>query len=251
MLQCTEHILFKNFIAVRNKGWIETKRKGPTGVGYTLETLLSIPENSFAIPDFNDIEVKAMRVFSKKRIHLFNAEPDGDYLYPHERIINTIGYPCKKNPRYKVFMSAAYGNEYTDLGYSKKLKIYVNWDSEKVEFLVTDKHYNNVKIDISWSFALLKSKLDTKIRKLALISALNKFENGKEYFYYNWIEFYENKGFDAFLHLIEDGTIKICFKIGVYTEGIKTGKIDNHGTDFSLKEEDLEKLFTKINIFKK
>jgi len=191
-----------------------------------------------------------MRIFSKKQIHLFNAEPDGDFLFPHERIINKMGYPSKKNRNYKVFLSAAYGNKYTSIGYSKKVKIYVNHNLKKVEFIAKDKFNRNIDINVSWSFDLLKNKIETKITELALIRTATKHIDKTEYFYYKWIEFYQNKGFETFLNLLDTGIIKVCFKISVYYSGIKEGKIDNHGTDFSIKEEDLEKLFTKINIFK-
>ncbi len=249
IINTSEYELFKQFAEIRKLGWIETRRNGPTGVGYTLESLLNIEENSLPIADYCGIEIKAMRILSKKTIHLFNATPDGDFLFPYDRIISAVGYPSKKNPIYKVFLSAAYGNEYTNIGYSKKVKLRVDRKKEKIDFLVTNRFYKNIKVDVSWSFSLIKSKIEQKIKKLALIEAEHKLINGKEFFYYKRINFYRIKSFDTFLNLIEDGTIKVCFKIGVYTDGIKEGKIDNHGTDFSIKREKLEKLFTKINIF--
>lgn len=248
-IKSIEYDLFKQFAKIREKGWIETKRKGPTGVGYTLEKLLNIEENSLPIADYCGIEIKTMRILSKKTIHLFNAEPDGDFLFPHDRIIANVGYPSKKNTNYKVFLSAAYGNDYTSIGYSRKVKLYVNREKEKIDFLVTDRFYRKIKIDVSWSFSLIKAKVENKINELALIEAEHKFIDGIEHFYYKRIEFYKIKSFDTLLSLIEDGTIKVCFKLSAYTSGIKKGKLDNHGTDFSIKKEDIEKLFTKINIF--
>lgn len=249
MIQTKEYELFKKFATIRKKGWIKSKREGSTGIGYTFESLLNITENSLPIADYNGIEIKTMRILSKKYIHLFNAAPDGDFLYPYERILESVGYPSKRNPKYKVFLSAAYGNEYTNIGYSKKVKLYVNRNEQKIDFIVTDRFYNKIKVDVSWSFDLIKSKLEQKIKKLALIKTAHKFDNKQEYFYYKRIEFYKIKDFETFLKLIEDGTIKICFKINVYTTGVKEGKMDNHGTDFSIKEEEIEKLFNKINIF--
>lgn len=250
MILITEYELFKKFAKIREQGWIKSNRKGSTGVGYTLEKLLGIEENSLPIADYEGIEIKAMRIFSRKRIHLFNAAPDGDFLFPYERVLENIGYPSKKNPKYKVFLSAANGKNYTNIGYSKKVKLYVNREKQKIDFLVADKFYKNIKIDVSWSFDLLKSKIEQKIKELAIVKAEHKFINETEYFFYRRIEFYKIKDFNTFLKLIEDGTIKISFKINAHTTGINEGKIDNHGTDFSIKEEDIEKLFTKINIFR-
>ena len=249
-MEMPEYKLFKEFDKIRKKGWIESNRRGSTGIGYTLENLLNIEENSLPIADYQGIEIKTMRIFSKKNIHLFNAEPDGDFLFPHDRILKSVGYPSKKNKKYKIFMSAAYGDIYTSVGYSKKIRLIVNRKEEKIDFIVTDKFYNTIPINVSWSFSLIKSKIEQKIKKLALIKANHKFVNGTEYFYYEHIDFYEIKNFDTFIKLIECGIIKVCFKINVFTEGIKEGKIDNHGTDFSIKEENIEKLYNKINIFK-
>ncbi len=248
-MQKVEYELFKKFSKIRDMGWIKTMRNGSTGVGYTLENLLNIEENSLPIADYEGIEIKAMRILSKKTIHLFNAAPDGDFLFPHERILESVGYPSKKNPNYKVFLSAAYGNDYTNIGYSKKVKLHVNREAKKIDFIVTDKSYNNIEVNVSWSFSLIQNKLEQKIKKLALIKADHKFVDKEEFFHYKRIDFYVSKGFNTFLDLIEDGTIKVCFKLDVYPSGIKEGRIDNHGTDFSIKEENIEKLFNKIDIF--
>ena len=46
-------------------GFVKTLRKGPTGIGYTLETLLEIDENNISSPDFGEIELKAQRYINK------------------------------------------------------------------------------------------------------------------------------------------------------------------------------------------
>ena len=42
-------------------GYVKTLRNGPTGIGYTLETLLEIKENNISSPDLGEIELKAQR----------------------------------------------------------------------------------------------------------------------------------------------------------------------------------------------
>ena len=61
----------------------------------------------------------------------------------------------------------------------------------------------------------------------------------------------EIKDFETFLKLLEDGIITITFKINVYTEGKKIGMIDNHGTDFSILDNNIELLYNKVDIFQK
>lgn len=61
----------KKFAQVRKKGWIASKRKGPTGVGQTLEHYLAMKENNIALPDLGTVELKAHRIGSSSMITLF------------------------------------------------------------------------------------------------------------------------------------------------------------------------------------
>lgn len=62
------------------RGWIPSLREGPTGVGFTLETMLGIAANSSKDPDYKGIEIKAGRatISGKKtsRTTLFSKTPD-------------------------------------------------------------------------------------------------------------------------------------------------------------------------------
>lgn len=243
--------LFRKFEKIRELGWVESKRKGSTGIGYTFESLLNIQENSLPIPDYKNIEIKTMRILSRKNVHLFNAAPDGDYLNYTERILNKLGYPCKKNKKFKVFMSAVKGKNYSYIGYNKKIKIEIDYINEKINLIAKDINNNDLKLNVSWSFELLKNKINNKIKYLALIKTKKKKENNKELFHYIKIDFYEIKDFETFLKLLEDGIITITFKINVYTEGEKIGMIDNHGTDFSILDNNIELLYNKVDIFQK
>jgi hypothetical protein len=59
------------FAKVKEKDWVKSKRKGPTGIGYTLEHLLGIQENNIALPDLGTVELKAHRTGSSSLITLF------------------------------------------------------------------------------------------------------------------------------------------------------------------------------------
>lgn len=61
----------KSFAKIKNAGWIRSKRKGPTGIGQTLEQLLGLDENNIALPDLGRVELKAHRIGSSSMITLF------------------------------------------------------------------------------------------------------------------------------------------------------------------------------------
>ena len=46
---------------IKKMGYVRTLRRGSTGIGKTLETLLEITENNISAPDLGEIELKAQR----------------------------------------------------------------------------------------------------------------------------------------------------------------------------------------------
>lgn len=61
----------KRFTALKEKGFIPTTRKGPTGIGHTFETVLGLDENNFAFPDIDKLEIKTHRSGTNNLITLF------------------------------------------------------------------------------------------------------------------------------------------------------------------------------------
>ena len=240
--------LYSKFKYIKNQGWIKSKRTGSGGIGYTFESLIGKEEDNFSFPDFEGIEIKTTNQFGKEKINLFAATPDGDYLYPINRIIDTLGYPDKDFPEYKVFNMDVNAKEYTKIGYYKMMKLYVNRDLEKIELLVFDRNHNKIDINVSWSFNMIKTKLYVKLRYLAVVLAQVKKTKDSEFFYYNKINLYSLRGFDKFLQLIEEGEITILFKISIFKKGDKLGKTHDRGTVFAIERKSLSKLFYDVII---
>jgi hypothetical protein len=65
----------REFTVIKEMGWIQTHRSGPTGVGKTLEDLLGIPENNLDQPDFGDYELKSCRIDSQSMLTMFTRAP--------------------------------------------------------------------------------------------------------------------------------------------------------------------------------
>ncbi|MBI5970328.1 MAG: hypothetical protein HY884_04170 [Deltaproteobacteria bacterium] len=47
----------KAFTKLKAKDWVQSERRGPTGVGQTLQNLLGLPENNIALPDLGEAEI--------------------------------------------------------------------------------------------------------------------------------------------------------------------------------------------------
>ena len=57
--------------AIKQRGYVVSLRRGNTGIGYTLETLLELDENNLRTPDLGDIELKSQRNGVSNRVTMF------------------------------------------------------------------------------------------------------------------------------------------------------------------------------------
>ena len=242
-------LLNKKFLEIKNMGWVKSKRKGTTGIGYTFEELLNKPEENFPIPDFNGIEIKTGGKNTRRDIHLFSSAPDGDSLFPIERILKYVGYPDKDFNEVKIFNMNFNAKNFKNIGIFKEGKIVVNRKEQKIDFIARKiENQKYFKIDTSWSFKMLEDKLNLKLKYLARIIADVKIIDGIEYFNYQKITFYKLKDFNTFINLIENGYIEVNFNIGVFKSGPRIGKIHDRGVGFSINERNINLLFDKIEL---
>jgi hypothetical protein len=80
--------------AIEDLGFVPSQRKGPTGVGFTLESLLGIQANSKRTPDYKGIELKSGRATSKSNLStLFSKKPDwARSAMSAKTTLDTFGY---------------------------------------------------------------------------------------------------------------------------------------------------------------
>lgn len=242
-------LLYEDFLTINKMKWIKSLRGGSTGVGYTFESLLNKKEDRICAPDYLNIEIKTMRYFSKKKIHLFNSTPNAKDSASIKEIVSILGYPHRQYPQFKVFNVSITADKYTHIGY-KNLKLKVNHKEKRIELVNITDYGKTININVFWSFDVLKDVLYSKLHHLAIVKAYSKKNNETEYFYYSNISFYILKDFNTFISLIEKGIIRINFKIGIYTDSNRFGKICDHGTDFSIMEKDINLLFDEVKIYK-
>lgn len=236
------------FEKIKERGWIKSLRQGTDAVGRTFEDLLGRDENSLEIPDFMGIEIKAKRNYTKAYISLFNMTPNGKHYHEIERLQRLYGYPDTKLKNCNVLNNSVYCNKRTFIGVRYQFMLKINRNEEKIYLCVFDVHGNLIEKDVYWDFDILKEKLYRKLTVLALVKAHRKFVNGIEFFKYYNMTLYLLRDFDTFLSLIDQGLIRINFKIGVFKSGIRKGQIHDHGTSFSIKECDLLKLYDEYKL---
>ena len=218
---------------------------GKGSVGITFEKLLNIESNEFEVPDFNAvIELKTKASFFKDKfpITLFSATCDGENLFELQRIREKHGVPVKEFNERVLFISL-YGNKYSSIGKFKKGKLHVDYNDEKVYFLIENQYGKIIDSSAYWSFDLLHNKLYRKLKYLAFVDVDRKMVNKKLYFKYNSLTIYSLKDFKTFLNLLDNGYISINIKIGIYKFGPRVGQVHDHGTGFQILFSDLDNLF--------
>lgn len=232
---------------IQRLGWIPYNQNNYGSAGLKLEQLLKINPENFEIPDYKNIELKTKISKKENKISLFNATPDS-YLFEIKRLHHLYGYPDRKNPNYNILNQEVYTNKLTKIKENTFFKIKVCRETKKIKLLV----YNNKNILIdnqtSWSFDLLKIKLERKLKYLCYVELDKYYHKGINYVKYSNDHYYILKGFSEFINLIENGKIGITFKIGVFRTGKRVGQIHDHGTSFSIDKRNLNLLFEEIFI---
>lgn len=240
--------LQKEFERISKKGYIKGIYNSLSSIGRTFENELNLPMNKEPVPDYNGIEIKTRRTYSKSPMTLFSAVPDGEVPLEVERLKNTYGYPYKKDRRYKVLYFDAYGNKLSFGGMKYQYKLDIDRTKKRIYLCVYNRKGELIERKAFWSFKYLETRLMTKLEYLAIINVWPNKINGWNYFKYYKINYYKLKGFDIFLRLLENGTIKLNFKVDIYLDEANYGKTYDHGCAFRIKEEDIIQLFNKISI---
>lgn len=235
--------LKKQFLEIKKMGYVKSIRGGSTGIGATFESLLGKKEDKLQLPDFKGIEIKTKRGYSRSLINLFNAAPKGEENVEVRRIRDKYGYPDKNDKKLKRFSAKIDAIEETKVGLFYKFRLKVDRTQEKLFLCVYD--WNDVCVDEStyWDFSLLKEKLLRKLSVLAVVKAWPNKINNIDHFKYYKMTIYILRDFNCFINAIENGKIKVSFKIGNHYEEYRYGEVQAHGVGFAIIEEDLDSIF--------
>lgn len=229
------------------RGWIECSNNANGSAGLLLERLLGLSNHNFAIPDYDGIELKTKFINSKFDLTLFNATPDG-YLFSIKRLFETYGYQDHNNKDFKAFHMTFCSEQRKYVKKNIYAKVHVDRDKRIVA--LNFYMYNCMLIDneVSWSFDMLKEKLETKLKYLFIMYVKRTNFRGKSFCKYLSYEFFQYKGFDNFLKSLECGHIKITFSIDMFKSNYRFGNIHDHGTSFNIDMNHIEDVFTRQDL---
>ncbi|MEJ5263518.1 MAG: MvaI/BcnI family restriction endonuclease [Ignavibacterium sp.] len=224
--------LEKRLIKLKEAGYLKSLRRGPTGIGHLVETVLGISETNLAIPDIGGrIEIKATRRNINSLITLFTFNR-GVWKLKQSEIINKFGY--------------------LDIDGRKALYTTVNTSSPNSQgfYIQVDKEKNIIVLKNSiqdepiaeWSTYVITGKFMTKLDRLLLIFAETKIEDGLENFWFNEAYLLEKPTPEKFINAFLNNEILVDIRMHIKD----SGGVRNHGTGFRISEKNLIHLYDKI-----
>ena len=219
------------FDTVSARGFVKTLRPGDTGVGYTLETLLEIPENNSPRGDFQGMEIKAYRdseteFDDQEKMNLFLKEPEWlDGLTTAERI-QQYGYK-DPNGRQAWYLSA------TSRRNEANLQLVVTEQGDVLEL-----HRNDLPI-ARWSVEVLEQRLQEKHAHSVFVGAESRGKGADEEFWYKTVTWCQEPSAKRLLELAATGDIIVELRMHLRPDG----SARNHGTAFRIRKHKLQTLF--------
>ncbi len=221
--------LKKRLKALKNRGFIPSRRKGPTGIGYTFESELNLKETNVAIPDIGGrIELKTTRENSNSFVTLFTFNKAVWQIHPKEAV-KKYGYFDEKK-RHCLYVTVGFGK-------SNNQGLSLTIDNSNKNLQLTDK--SGLLIG-NWKISHIVAKFLSKMGRLIVVFAdSRKNKTGNEEFFYKNGYLLENPSDDSFVNAIKKKSAFVDIRMYLRPDG----SVRNHGTGFRVYERDLGLLY--------
>lgn len=223
--------LIKSLENLKNKGFIETSRRGPTGIGHLLEKELGINETNIAIPDIGGrVELKATRKNVNSLITLFTFNR-AVWMVKKKDLILKYGYKDETG-RLALYCTVSNRNLNTQGFY-----IHVDKSKNLIALRNKDSDFNLAE----WSTYVLAGKFMAKMDRLILVIADNKIIDDKEYFHFKEATLLEYPKPEKFLEAFSKSELFLDIRMHLK----ESGTVRNHGKGFRISERNLILLYSK------
>ena len=216
----------REFKKIQEKGWIQTHRPGPTGIGKTLEDLLDIVENNAGEPDFGTYELKAARLNSNSMLTLFTLAPQP--AKSNGILLQKYGYI--RNGK-KVLRTTLSADKFTEIPSNHKLKM--TFDDDSIYF-ESELGKEQIYYKTDTILEVLRKKY---AGELVYVYAEHKGSKANEHFKFHSAHT-ATMNYEHFLDLLEKGIVKVDIRLGLYPDG----RTHDHGTGFRIRPNDQEAL---------
>lgn len=217
----------KRFAKLRAQGFIRSERRGPTGIGHTLEHALGLKENNFPIPDLGEVELKAHRDRASSLITMFTFNRKAWIMNPLEAVIKYGTFDVNQRQGLYFTMSTTPN--------SSGLFVKITDDSVWVQ-------HTSGEVIVKWQLAALAEQFKKKVPALILVTAHTEERGGIEYFHFYRAQLMTGTSPRLLADQLRYNNMVIDLRL--HDRGTPSAR--NHGTGFRAPESRLDKLFTKI-----
>lgn len=215
------------FADLKKQGWIPSKRRGPTGIGQTLEQALGLKENNIAVPDLKNVELKAHRIGSTSLITLFTFNRKVWKMKPLEAI-RKYGTPDQDGRMGLYFTMSRLPNEQG---------LYLHIEPETISV----RHKPSEELIAEWQLETLVERFMQKIPALILVGAQSKMDEEIESFKYKHAYLLTDTSPKIIRKQIWEGNVLVDLRLHD-----KITSARNHGTGFRTREDKLLALFKTV-----
>lgn len=214
------------FAKIKSMGWVPSSRKGPTGIGHTLEQLLGLRENNIALPDLGDVELKAHRIGSASLITLFTFNRKVWQMKPLDAI-RQHGTPDDEG---------RLGLYYTMTPTPNSMGLFLHIETEKISV----RHISGATI-AEWELDALSARFEKKLPALILVSAFSEMRGDDEWFKFERAQLLTETSPAIIRSQITAGNIVVDLRL----HDLET-RARNHGTGFRVHEDKLTSIFKNV-----
>lgn len=223
----------REIAAIKKQGYVKSQRRGPTGVGYTLESLLGLEENNISDPDFGEIELKGRRENQGGMITLFTFNRKAWKIKPLEAI-RAYGSYDEKNDREGMYYTM-------ELGKLNSAGLFLSVIDDAISLKSSD----GVLI-AEWELNEVVKRFNSKVKNMLLVEALVEERGGIEHFYYHRARImYGEFSKSIIKSQFEAGRVKLDLRL--HDKGTSAR---NHGTGFRVDVRDITEFFSEIREIK-
>jgi len=220
---------------LKGRGYIASLRRGPTGIGYTLERELNLKENNVAIPDIGGrVELKASRRNASSLITLFTFNR-GVWQLHQKTVLEKYGYR-NDSGRLALYNIVRVGNINT-----QGLTLMIDEKKNEVHLI----HKSSDTLIAVWSIFTIIGRFLNKTERLILVLADSRLtENNKEEFHFNEAYLLKDPKPQYFGEAFKKGSIVIDIRMHLNSNN----KVRNHGTGIRMREIDISLLYATKRI---
>lgn len=212
---------------IKSLGYVKTLRKGPTGIGHTLEQLLGIEENNISVPDLGDIELKAQRERHTGLTTLFTFNRKAWKMKPLEAIrkYGSLDRDGRQGLYYTMGLKPN----------SAGLFLFVEEDSVSVRSI-------DGSLVAEWELGEIERRFNKKAKNLLLVKAKVEERDGIEHFLFNRAKLLSGGATKSIIKNQFEAE-QLLLDLRLHDQG--TGA-RNHGTGFRMNAKDLENFYQNV-----